>query len=45
MFLKKEKFTWQKESLIIFELSALQRIELPSMRSIYQRTAAPGKRL
>ncbi len=27
MFLKKEKFTWQKESLTIFELSALQRIE------------------
>ncbi|MCR1315260.1 phage minor tail protein G, partial [Enterobacter sp. BT855] len=23
MFLKKEKFTWQKESLTIFELSAL----------------------
>lgn len=27
MFLKKEKFTWQTESLTIFELSALQRIE------------------
>lgn len=27
MFLKKEKFTWQTESLAIFELSALQRIE------------------
>lgn len=27
MFLKKDKFTWQKESLAIFELSALQRIE------------------
>lgn len=27
MFLKKAKFTWQTESLTIFELSALQRIE------------------
>ncbi|WP_459592024.1 phage minor tail protein domain-containing protein, partial [Enterobacter asburiae] len=27
MFLKKDNFTWQKESLTIFELSALQRIE------------------
>lgn len=27
MFLKKDKFTWQTESLSIFELSALQRIE------------------
>lgn len=27
MFLKKDKFTWQTESLTIFELSALQRIE------------------
>ncbi|HBV9510974.1 phage minor tail protein G [Klebsiella variicola] len=27
MFLKKEKFTWQNESLTIFELSALQRID------------------
>jgi len=27
MYLKKEKFTWQTESLTIFELSALQRIE------------------
>lgn len=27
MFLKKEKFTWKTESLTIFELSALQRIE------------------
>ena len=27
MFLKKEKFNWQTESLTIFELSALQRIE------------------
>ena len=27
MFLRKGKFTWQNESLNIFELSALQRIE------------------
>lgn len=27
MFLKKNKFSWQTESLSIFELSALQRIE------------------
>ena len=40
MFLKKEKFTWQTESLTIFELSALQRIEYITFMAAEERPSA-----
>jgi phage minor tail protein G len=40
MFLKKEKFTWQNESLTIFELSALQRIEFLTFMAAEEKTVS-----